>query len=382
MRNYSSRASEALAGSKTTVLSYGQQVLLKETDSRKAGCVDPYEAAYVNPDRPRLPGKPPETPQEIVAMYREIFGCHNYNLNEREIYTKYEELTVGGRTVGLWRYYLRRRSEQPRPCLVYIHGGGWVAGSVYTVENPCKLIAELADAVVFNIDYTLAPEGRFPAAFDEIWAAIGHIYSHASEYGIDPARIMVAGDSAGGNLTAALALRDRDEDTHRIAKQFLLYPAVTIGKKVAEGYKWSLDQYEISEEAKGRVLPSLQLGRSSEKENEGASGEDGEKADSGKDGGDSMLRFYVSDPALGDTPYVSPMLAESFENVAPAVIATAEYDGLRLQGEFYGSQLAAAGVPVRMMRYTGSFHAFLDRLGYIPQSEDACMEMAKELLAL
>ena len=129
MRNYSSKASEALAGSKVTVLSYGQQVLLKETDSRKAGCVDPYEAAYVNPDRPRLSGKPPETPQEIMAMYREIFGCHNYNLNEREIYTKYEELTVGGRTVGLWRYYLRRRSEQPRPCLVYIHGGGWRAGA-------------------------------------------------------------------------------------------------------------------------------------------------------------------------------------------------------------------------------------------------------------
>lgn len=367
MRHYPKEAMEALANSRETVTVNGVGVLLKKTDRFKAGFVDAYEKAYRNPDPAPTPTKMPSSPMEIVSMFREIFGCHNYDLNEREIYTRYEGLMVEGREVGLWRYYLRRRENTPRPCLFYIHGGGWVAGSIYAVEKPCKLVAELADAVVFNIDYTLAPEGPYPTAFHELWAALKHIYENAASYGIDPGKIMVAGDSAGGNLTAALALRDRDERTHMIARQFMLYPAVVLGNQTAEGYEWKVEDYEIGEEDKERIGASLGLGRSEA---------DGEKQ------ADPMTGFYLRDMSLANDPYVSPMLAESFAGVAPAVITTAEYDGLRIQGEFYGGQLQAAGVPVRVMRYTGSFHAYLDRLGYVPQSEDVCREMAEELKRL
>lgn len=362
MRRYTQEALKALAESREVITVNGQGVLLKKSDRGEAAHIDFYEAVYQKTDLVKLPEGKPASPAETVDRMRNLFGCHNYNLNEREIYTQYETLEVSDRKVGLWRYYLRRRAESPRPCLFYIHGGGWVAGSTYTVENPCKLIAELADAVVFNIDYSLAPEAKYPAAVEELWTALKHIYKNAATYGIDPNRIMVAGDSAGGNLTAVLALRDRDEGTRMIARQFMLYPAVILGKKVPEGYAWSENAYDISPKERERVLPALGLGRH-------------------KDGGeqDGMLQFYVSDPAQAEEPYVSPALAERLEGVAPAVIATAEYDGLRIQGEYYGHQLAKVGVPVRVLRYTGCFHAFFDRLGYVPQSEDVCREIAAEL---
>ncbi len=366
MRRYSEAALSALAESRDTVKTGAVSVLLKKTDLTKKGHMDPYEARYENPEPAVAQTKAPVTPQEIAADMRNRFGCHNYNLNRREIYTEYEFLTVEGRRVGLWRYYLRRRAESPRPCLFYIHGGGWVAGSVYTVENPCKLIAELADAVVFNIDYSLAPEAKYPAAVNELWEALRHIYQNADAYGIDREKILAAGDSAGGNFAAVLALKDREEGTHMIAAQFLLYPGVVLGNTAPEGYVCSKEDFDVSPEERDRVMPALNLGR--------RGGRDGEL--------DEMTKLYVSDPAHAETPYVSPALAGDFQGLAPAVIATAEYDGLRVQGEFYGGQLAAAGVPVQVMRYAGCFHAFLDRLGYVPQSEDVCREMAKRLMML
>lgn len=365
MRNYSTEALKALAGSSEAVTVSGQEVLLKKSDRSKTAHIDFYEASYKKTDMIEQPEGKPASPAEAVDRIRNIFGCHNYNLNEREIYTKYETLSVSGREVGLWRYYLRNRAKSPRPCLFYIHGSGWVAGSIYTVENPCKLIAELADAVVFNIDYSLAPEAKYPVAVEELWATLKHIYENANAYGIDRNKIMVAGDSAGGNLTAVLALRDRDEGTRMIARQFMLYPAVILGKKVPAGYVWSESAYDVSPEESARVRPALTSGRRNEEDKE-----------------DGMLQYYVSDPTQAEEPYVSPAMAESLKDLAPAVIATAEYDGLRVQGEFYGHQLAEAGVPVRMLRYTGCFHAFFDRLGYVPQSEDVCREMAEELMRI
>lgn len=366
MRKYPEAALTALAESRDTITVGGMEVLLKKTDRIRNGHMDPYEAVYENPDPPNPQTREPVSPEETVANIRDRFGCHNYNLNEREIYTEYEFLTVESRKVGLWRYFLRRRDPSPRPCLFYIHGGGWVAGSTYTVENPCKLIAELADAVVFNIDYSLAPEAKYPSSVNELWEALRHVYTNAGTYGIDREKIMVAGDSAGGNLTAVLALRDRDEGTHMIAGQFMLYPGVILGNKAPRGYAWSEDAYDISPEERARVVPALNLGRRG-----GAAGEL-----------DEMTLFYVSDPDQAEMPYVSPALAENFTGLAPAVIATAEYDGLRIQGEFYGRQLADAGVPVRLIRYAGCFHAFFDRLGYVPQSEDICREIAAGLQAL
>lgn len=368
MRKYPIEALTSLQNSHSVIQESGIDVILKKTDTTQAGHIDTYEKSYVNPDPAQIQMPFPTDPMEVLNLIRNSFGCHNYNLNEREIYTKYESLTVDGREVGLWRYYLRRRQESLRPCLFYIHGGGWIAGSIYPVENPCKLVAELADSVVFNIDYTLAPDGHYPISFTQLWETLKHIYTNAESYGIDPAKIMVAGDSAGGNLTAALALKDRDEGTHMIAEQFMLYPAVVMGNLSAPGYIWTEDAYEVCEEDQKLIDFEHMLGRPA--------------ADEKANTLSPFESFYLPSPSLLTESYVSPMLSDSFDGLPKAVIATAEFDGLRQQGEFYAGQLARAGVSVKTLRYCGCFHAFLDRMGYVPQSEDICHEMAKELLSL
>lgn len=363
MRKYNINDITELQNASETIESNGLKILLKKIPGvTKAGYLDPYEKAcqednWVAQQRETGTG---ETRDAIEAI-RESMGFPNYNLNQSEIYTGYEVLEVEGRKVGIWRYYKRRTSSRLRPALVYIHGGGWIGGTIFTVENPCRLIAELADAIVFNIDYSLAPEHPFPAGLNDCYAAVSHIYEHAGDYGIDASRIAVAGDSAGGNLTAAICLRAREEGKQMVAEQILLYPSTVMLDEGAQGYHWRPDVYDIAPDNEEEILPLLRLGNSADTERE------------------LMTDAYITDRRLARNPYVSPMLAVSHERLPKALIAVAEFDGLRQQGEFYGWQLQQAGVEVRTLRYCGASHAFIDRLGYVPSAEDICIEIANEI---
>ncbi len=350
---------------------YHTDVLLKKSPTEpRAGFLDPYEKACLNSnwvaedqaDREKEEEK--SSPEEMLQQIRDRMGFPNYNLNTEELITKYEELKLGENQVGLWRYYKRKSNLKKRPCLVYIHGGGFIGGTVYCLENPCKLIAQLADAVVFNIDYSLAPEKPFPNGLNDNFNAIHHIYENADSYGIDRSKIAVAGDSAGGNYSAALALKARDEKLPLLAAQILIYPVVTLGAEAAEGYSFQEDEFVISEVEKSVITPMLGLGR---------------PVDVSKD---PMISCYLTDVKEVKNPYVCPMLADNHANLPKALIAVAEFDGLRLQGEFYAGMLQEAGVETRVLRYAGMTHAFIDRLGHVPQAEDLCIEIAKLLIEL
>lgn len=351
-----------------TVSAYGIDIHLKESPERPGpGYMDPVELGIMeqnwaaddgegsNPFELQLP------PEQMIPFLRDMMGFPNLNLNTKEIITKYETLENDGHTFGLWHYYLRKGKTEPKSCLIYIHGGGWLGGSIYTIENPCKLITELADAVVFNVEYDLAPEVKFPGNLNECYAAVKHVYEHAEEYGIDKNKISIAGDSAGGNLCAAMCLKDRDEGNHYISQAVLLYPAVTFGRNAAEGYEWREDAYEISPEHQAPICGSLMLGKPMDLE------------------GSLESECYFEKVTDASHPYASPMMAESFEGLPKTIIMTAEYDGLRQQGEFYGAQLAKAGVDTTVYRYCGCTHAILDRLGYQPQTEEICMTIAEAL---
>ena len=114
--------------------------------------------------------------------------------------------------------------EGPKPVIVYFHGGGWVIGELDTVDNPLRRIANRTGAVVVSVDYRLAPEHVYPAAFDDSYAATAWVAEHAAELGGDPERVAVGGDSAGGNLAAAVAIAARDRQGPRLAAQLLIYP--------------------------------------------------------------------------------------------------------------------------------------------------------------
>lgn len=220
--------------------------------------------------------------------------------------------------------------EGPKPVIVYFHGGGWVIGELDTVDNPLRRIANRAGAVVVSVDYRLAPEHRYPAAFDDSYAATAWVAEHAAELGGDPERIAVSGDSAGANLAAAVTIAARDRLGPRLAAQLLIYP-VTDFNFTTESYGQNGEGYLLT---KG----SMQW----------------------------FWAHYLGAQDLGKDPYACPARADDLTGLPPAFVATAEFDPLRDEGEAYAANLRIAGVDVTAKRYDGMLHGFAWTLGATP----------------
>jgi acetyl esterase len=216
-------------------------------------------------------------------------------------------------------YTPRDAGEGPLPLVVWLHGGGWAIGSIDTYEAPVRALANASGAVVVSVEYRLAPEHRFPAAVEDCLAAVRWAVHQAGELGADPARVAVAGDSAGGNLAAVIARRLRGEIDLRL--QVLVYP-VTDGGVNTASYRDFADRYGLTAAGMRRFW-ELYL-----------------------DGDDSAH------------PDASPLRAPDLAGVAPAFVLTAEYDVLRDEGEAYARALEAAGVPVQLRRFDGTIHGF------------------------
>ena len=233
------------------------------------------------------------------------------------------------------RVYKPVRGAAGLPVVVFLHGGGWCTGSLVTHDDLCRRICRSAQAVVVSVDYRLAPEHPFPAAVDDAWAVLQWVGEHAAEIGGDPARIAVAGDSAGGNLAAVLALRARDEGGPSLLFQLLLYPATGgVGEFPSR-----------VENSDAPVLSTADL--------------------------NTFLRHYAGH--LGDSRPVDlePALASDLSGLPPAFIATAWHDPLRDEGEAYGRRLADAGVPVEVVRFDHLVHSFASYAPLIPAASKA-----------
>ncbi|MDE2884441.1 MAG: alpha/beta hydrolase [Chloroflexota bacterium] len=233
--------------------------------------------------------------------------------------------------------------EGPLPVSMWFHGGGWVIGSVATNDATCRALANASGAIVVSVDYRLAPEHKFPVPFDDSYAATVWAAENAASLGGDPSRLAVAGASAGGNLSATIALRARDEGGPRLVQQSLIYP-VTDHDFTRPSYVENGEGYGLSYA--------------------------------------SMVWFwdcYLSSGAEASNPYVSPMLAENLSGLPPAFVLTCEYDPLRDEGEAYAARLQEAGVPTRLSRYDGMIHAFFNAGIPFSRTWSAIDETAGEL---
>lgn len=299
-------------------------------------------------------------PPPSLAGQREQMGGANYNLNRAEIRTRYLEIPTSAGSVPVWGYY-PRRMKGPRPALIYIHGGGFFGGSVFTVENPLRLLAERADCTVWNVDYSLPPEHPYPIPLTQIYEVSVWLRDNAARFGIDAERIAVAGDSAGGNMAAAAAQMDRDRGSGIFRAHALLYAKLTFTNTELPGYARDEGAFDIAPE-QAKYLPGLlRIG------SEGSNAHD--------------EAMYVQGRYALTEPYISPAFGKK-EGLPKALILLAEYDGLRLEGEFYAAQLKEAGIPVRVVRYCGVGHGFFDSLGILPQAEAAVDELASLLNGL
>lgn len=336
----------------------GVAVECKAVPDGAAGCLDPRQLRLERAAQRKNAGR--KDPPPPLSVIREQMGGFNYNLNRKEIYTRYIEVPTSVGTVPVWGYY-PRHGAPVRPSLVYVHGGAFFGGTPFTTENPCRLIAEKADAVVWNVDYDLAPEHPYPIPCTQIYEVICWLHDHAEDYGMDAGRIAIAGDSAGGNLCAAAAQMDRDRGTHYVAAQVLLYAKLTFTNHELPGYARDEGAFEIVEEQKNLLPGMLHIGSDSSNQ------------------GDADV--YVQGKYDLTTPYISPAFG-ACHDLPRTLFILAEYDGLRLEGEYYACKLHRAGVPVRVLRYCGVCHGFFDALGILPQSEAAACEIANLLTEL
>ncbi len=369
MVQYPHELLNGLRHQKNTIEMYGTQIEIKAIpDEPRPGRLDPRERASAEEYRRQTEaGKIKPESEMTLEEQRLEMGFPGWNMNTVAIHTRYEEIGCSGRKVGIWVYYPRLPvGRQGRAGLVYLHGGGWIGGAPFDLEGGCRLVAQLADCVVFNIDYALAPEHPYPAGLDDCFAAIRHIHQNAARFGVDPEKLAVGGDSAGGNLAALCALRDRDEGGRLLKKQFLLYPVVTFNGEGVGDYRWSAEDYDVCDEDREIILDSLDLGHPSEE---------------GKPSMGRIEGYYLQHGEDPKGPAVSPMFADP-PGLCPAVIVGAEFDGLRVQDEYYGRLLREAGVPVRILRYCGMRHGFFEKLGLVPQAEDLAHEIAQEMKAL
>jgi acetyl esterase len=215
--------------------------------------------------------------------------------------------------------------DEPAPGVVYFHGGGWVICDLDTHDGTCRRLANEVGAIVVSIDYRLAPEHKHPASVEDAFSATSWVAEHAEELGIDPDRLAIAGDSAGGHLTAVVAQMARDRGGPRLAYQLMIYPVIDNTAK-RNDYPSKIDN------AEGYFLTTKHM--------------------------EWFREQLLVDEADGDDPSASPHLAESLAGLPPACVVTAEMDPLRDEGEAYATLLEHAGVPVTFYRAPGMFHGF------------------------
>lgn len=232
------------------------------------------------------------------------------------------------------------------PVCMYFHGGGWVIGSIESHDAVCRELAARSGCAVVSIDYRLSPETPFPGPLDDCVAATEWVAANGAELGVDGSLLAVAGDSAGGNLAAAVTLVAKQRGGPAIAGQVLVYPATD-------------HAYELPscvDNAEGFMLTTAAM--------------------------HWFTGHYLGgDASLAADPLASPLRGDDLTGLPPAHVITAEYDPLRDQGEAYGHKLEAAGVPTTIHRYDGQIHGFVGLFPMLDDGKTALDEMAQALKA-
>jgi acetyl esterase len=232
--------------------------------------------------------------------------------------------------------------DGPFPALIYFHGGGWVIANLDSYDSSCRALTNAANCTVISVAYRQAPELKFPAAPEDAFAAYRWVLNNAAAIRVDPKRVAVGGESAGGNLATVTALLARDRGVALPVHQMLIYPITN--------YAFDTPSYQAFVDAMPLNTPLMRW----------------------------FFGHYLRRPADGSNPYVSPLRA-NVRGLPPATVITAEVDPLRDEGEAYAERLRAAGVPATLTRYSGVTHEFFSMPAIVDKAKQAVGEAASGL---
>jgi acetyl esterase/lipase len=229
---------------------------------------------------------------------------------------------------------------------VVFHGGCWIVGNIEVADRPHRALANASGCVVVAVNYQKAPEHPFPVPLEDCFAAFNWTLAHARELDVDPSRVGVGGDSAGGNLAAAVCLKAREAGGPMPALQLLIYPIVD----------WELDTPSARDNAEGYGLTTADMRWS--------------------------WTQYVPDPSNRSNPLASPLRAKSLANLPSAIVVTVEFDVLRDEGRRYADRLESAGVPVRRHHHDGTIHGFFWMGAAVDEYRQMLRDVARDLRSL
>ncbi|MEM8667202.1 MAG: alpha/beta hydrolase [Planctomycetota bacterium] len=272
---------------------------------------------------------PPAESREVFASFGDVFG-------EAPEVQRVKDHLIDNRIPA--RVYAD--TQKPAPAVMYFHGGGWVLGNLDTHDSLCRRLAKQSGCVLVAVDYRLAPEHPFPAAFDDCVRATRFVADHPKMFG-STGKMAVMGDSAGGNLAATVALHARDHDGPSIDLQVLIYPVIEPD--------FSSSTYENYAEGFGLTRVSMQW---------------------------FWQQYLGSQPA---SPFVIPSTAETLAGLPASHVITAEYDVLRDEGESFAEKLKLAGVPTTIRRYDGNLHGFIHFAGAFDDGMQAAKDIGEML---
>lgn len=343
----------------------GVDIIIKAIpDSDKTGVMDEREfevRSAIEKFRKMIPQK------FSLENWRKATRSYCLNLNDEEVLHSDFVMNVDGRQVKVLVSEPASKTGPARPAFIYIHGGSFMTSSAEYYTQPCDYIAEKANCVTFNIEYSLAPENRYPIQINECIVLLRYIHEHAEEYNIDTAKIAISGDSAGGNLAVAAVL-DCPEEI-RPFYMALFYPCVDLFGR-DNIYEWKEEEYDIDDSERELILSRLTLGRADGKGNNEMM--------------DFIFKSYIGPEYdnIKKNADISPVYADLsvLAGKVKVHIFTAEFDALRLQAEYFAKRLDYYNVENKIFRYRGVSHAFLDYFGTFPQAEAAVMEIVNELI--
>lgn len=280
-----------------------------------------------------------------LLQIRKSMGGNNQDLTTEPIKEKDIAIPCRNRYL-LSRLYSPTSADDTKKCLLYLHGGGFIGGSIEAMNNQCRLIAEKTHALVISLNYRLAPETRFPGQYYDVKETINWLVNNRKRIGFSTPQIYIAGDSAGATLAIACGLMDKK---NQIAKIISLYGALDFTTYDKTVYHWQYSDYQMNDQEKGLIHTRLNKFAILSK---------------------LIQKLYIGN-ADSANPLINPVYAKNFSNFPPLVLIEAEFDYFLQSNKYFAKVAHQNGIQVDEILYKGLDHGFFDRLGTLPQAEDA-----------